>query len=180
MEKKWFRNLVFELLKSQFLAAILTLISLPILLLVKANAFKIVYSVFCYALLLILTYSSAWQSGWSDPNRVKIGQIKYTPYKGLYAALILSGGWIVVALLNLIIKNAIIKWIIVCFNFYMIGFYSFCNFTNISLFFITLITNILWPLVAYVAYILGYKRISVGIKIMYKNPDKKKKKNRNI
>lgn len=178
MEKKLLRGLIFDFIKSQFIAVILSVMSLPLMAVISANYFKFIYSIFCFLLLLLITYSSAWRSGWSDPNRVNLGQIRYNPYKGLIACLSVCGIWIIISLLNIFINNTILKWIIEGFNFYLIGFFAYFGHTGISTFIIITIADIIWAFIAFSGYILGYKRISLGFKILYVNPDKKNKKKR--
>lgn len=130
-------------------------------------------NVIIYAILL---YNKPWEEGFRDPSRVKYKRMKKFMYKGLVAGLIADIPYALIFLLMVITKYA--NWYGGVFHV----LYLFVNMQFNYLITMKVFVNMPWlcvifllpmPLITHLAYVLGYKQISIGFKLMYKKtPDR--------
>lgn len=154
------------------------------------TALNVISQILMLLLLVSLPYSKLWMLGDRDSNAVqfghmaedklrglKIGAMAGVPYFILYILLFLSK-------LGLLFPNFIFVYRLTNLTFLptfneLIGA-SVRTTVDVSWFamFILLLTVLVVPFVCWLAYLLGYKHISLSEKFIYVNPKKKKKRRR--
>lgn len=142
--------------------------------------------VFTVLTLLFLNYNRIWTLGTNDNNKVKFGRVKEDKLKGLKIGLIASIPSFLLFVLAVLSRFGVLPQIL--FSIYKLANFHLFSINNIifgSEVTITLAQIPLWrfgvaflpllilPAISTVAYVLGYKDISLKEKLIYK--DKKGK-----
>ncbi len=144
-----------------------------------ARSWNMVSEIFLIFMMGVFVYNELWNLGFKDYNSVKIGIKKENKFKGLQIGLLTTAPSIVLLTVLVIGKATFTKNL-------SIALYAFLNphlyeaimlFTNGGGY----ISTLQWwqiivfyallafvPLIAYVAYLLGYKSILVSEKLIYK------------
>ncbi len=146
------------------------LFSLALSAMFERKFFMILFSVIAIFSVVSLPYLAAWRQGRRDENLVKVGHIKKSSFKGLFAGLIAAvpSAALITAFLVIgsgeemykVIYEAVVR---IWFFAFAISFDMF--FKTPALLYCYLIPPILG---AGLGYILGYKEISLTEKIIYK------------
>ncbi len=144
-----------------------------------ARIWNIVSQIFLIFMMGVFVYNELWNLGFKDTNAVRIGQKKENKFKGLQIGLLASVPSIILLTVLVIGKSTFAKSI-------SIALYAFLNphlyeaiitvtngggyISNLELWQIVVFYALLLiiPLIAYIAYILGYKSILVSEKLIYK------------
>lgn len=147
------------------------------------NGFYIVTQIMCAIMVLVFTYPNLWDRGTRDNNLVTFGHAKEDKLKGLKVGVIAAAPSILFSLFLIITKSNIMAK-------FPVGLlkiiYSSCYGINYAIFgstlklgdlsylqlFLSLLLNFCLPIIAYVSYLLGYKNISIGEKLVYKKEKK--------
>lgn len=139
---------------------------------------------FCLMLLCSFVYPKLWHLGTSDSNLVHFKHKKEDKLKGLKVGVVTVIPAVLLLLILFIFKNgfsaefpiAIYKLL----NSSLYGFVELASgsavtFGKLSVlnFVLMLSSQLVIPIITYISYILGYKNISVGEKIIYKKDNKK-------
>ncbi len=136
--------------------------------------FQVVTGVFCTVLLICFIYPKFWEMGTKDNNLVHFNHKNEDKLKGLKAGIIaMIPSFILLLILTFALKNtqtALYKFLncsVFAFAELIIGSaetfkeISFLQFLGLAL------LKAFVPLTAYVAYLLGYKNISLSEKLIY-------------
>ena len=145
----------------------------------KSSIMNVVVTIVCTAIVLVMIYNAAWDEGFRDPNRVNYNHMKKCPLKGLYAGLFadipLIFMYLAVAFTNLAQWHYHVSVAV----FELANMYLFYLFQALrSNPYILFIFCIPVPAVAAAGYLIGYKRISISNRILFKGkaPESKKTK----
>lgn len=147
------------------------------------NGFYIVTQIMCAIMVLIFTYPNLWDRGTRDNNLVTFGHANEDKLKGLKVGFIAAAPSILFSLFLLITKSNIMAKFPVGILKIM---YSSCYGINYAIFgnviklgdlsylqlILSLLLNFCLPIIAYGSYLLGYKNISIGEKLVYKKEKK--------
>ena len=145
---------------------------------------------FMFVLFAALIYSKLWERGDRDANSVNFGRMEEDKLRGLRIGLIAAVPSIVFYLLLVVSKLGLIteKYFFI-YRFLNLTFMPVMSAltgkaglvsTNVSWLSLAaiLLTVATLPLISHAAYLLGYNHISLSEKIIYVNPDKKRKRRR--
>lgn len=123
-----------------------------------------------------MIYGCSWNEGYRDVNRVNYNQMEKCMLKGLYAGLIADIPFLLFYLAVLVTN--LIHW---HYHITLVILY----FTNMQFFYpltwisgnpyLTILFGIPLPVVSAVGYLIGYKRVSLTSRIIYKGKPKTKK-----
>ena len=143
------------------------------------TVFLTVTQLFCLSLLIAFIYPNFWSMGTKDSNLVHFKHKKEDKFKGLKAGSIAVVPSVLLLLFLCITKSGIsATFPVVLYKFLNSSVYAFIQlgsgnattFSDLSIgsiiIFFLLIAII--PITSYVAYLLGYKNISLGEKFIYK------------
>lgn len=154
-------------------------------------AMDILSQSFMFVLFATLIYSKLWERGDRDANSVNFGRMEEDKLRGLRIGLIAAVPSIVFYLLLVVSKLGLIteKYFFI-YRFLNLTFMpvmsaltgkaGLVSSTNVSWLSLAaiLLTVATLPLISHAAYLLGYNHISLSEKIIYVNPDKKRKRKR--
>ena len=143
----------------------------------------ILSQLFLLMLLIVMPYSILWERGDKDCNSVHFGHMQEDKLRGLKVGLMASIPSILAYLILVLSKLGLIS------SSYVF-IYRFLNLAFIPVYnglvgtagiswggmAVLLLTVAVVPLTGYIAYWLGYRQISLSEKIIYVNPNKKKKR----
>lgn len=161
---------------------------------VDNKVWQLVVQTICALLFCAMVYSPAWYSGDHDANAVAFGRIQYDPLKGLKAGLVGTAPFLVFWLIPLLSKLAVIKpfqagevAIDIGMVIYRVLNLHILNFVNLLLppgspatsysfgaLFVLLLFGLLIPAASSLGYFLGYRHISIGERLIFKNKKKKR------
>ncbi len=147
------------------------------------TAFYFITQLFCMIMLIMFIYPNLWDRGTRDNNLVSFGHAAEDKLKGLKVGLIAIIPAVIffiflfvtksnlmaklpVGILRLIFSSTYSLNYLICGNTMTVGELSY-----IQLIFMMLL-NLLVPAIAFASYILGYKNISIGEKLVYKKNKK--------
>ena len=144
-----------------------------------ALIWNIVSQIFLIFMMGVFVYNELWNLGFKDTNAVRIGQKKENKFKGLQIGLIASVPSIILLTVLVIGKRTFAKSISIALYGFLNphlyeaiitvtnggGYISSLEVWQIVVFYALLL---IIPLIAYIAYILGYKSILVSEKLIYK------------
>ena len=147
------------------------------------NTFLVIAQLVGLSTTALFIYPTVWECGNKDSNRVNFGRIKEDKLRGFKIGLAAMLPFFLLFIALIIFAlGAYEKFAVILYKFincYAFGFLDFIigdavyvsdlAFWQYPLIFITLF---IVPVIAYIAYILGYKDISVIEKIVYKKKDK--------
>lgn len=176
MGKKLTVKLGFRLLLNQFIAVILSFMSLGLLVLLESwgNAIKVIVGLMNLMVMVAPLSSSIWSEGWSDVNKNKLYGLKRNPFKGVIATAFPVLPGLIMAAVNTFIKSDVLYLVVYFYNFYLMPFYSMFQKNHTAIFIITLIDALLLFAAAYFAYYFGIRQRSPIHELMYgKNPKPK-------
>lgn len=151
----------------------------------KGNTVAMLVAQFlCLMMLCSFVYPKLWQLGASDSNLVHFKHKKEDKLKGLKIGGITIIPAVVLLIVLFTMKNGILSEFPVAIykllNSSLYGFVEFAagnakTFSELSVlnFVLMLASQLVIPIITYISYILGYKNISVGEKIIYKKDNKK-------
>ena len=147
------------------------------------NGFYIVTQIMCAIMVLIFIYPNLWDRGTKDNNLVTFGHAKEDKLKGLKVGFIAAAPSFLFALFLIVAKSnvmanfpvGILK--IMYSSYYGINhaiFGSIVKLGDLSYLqlILSLLLNFFVPIICYVSYMLGYKNISIGEKLIYKKEKK--------
>ncbi|HCA30971.1 MAG TPA: hypothetical protein DEP23_16150 [Ruminococcaceae bacterium] len=150
-------------------------------------ALDTISQLFMLILLVTLVYSKLWERGDKDNNSVNFGRMQEDKLRGLKVGLMAAIPSFVFYILLFFCKLGLIsdKYMFI-YRFLNISFMPIIsNLTGrssttadaswLSILAI-LLTVAVVPLVCYIAYLLGYKEISLGEKFIYVNPNKRNRR----
>lgn len=143
------------------------------------TVFLTVTQILCLLLLIAFIYPNFWQMGTKDSNLVHFKHKKEDKFKGLKAGLIaIIPAAALLLFLAVTMNNISANFPTVLYKFMNSSVYTFIQLATgntatfgelsvvaIIVFFLLLL---IVPLVAWIAYLLGYKNISLGEKFIYK------------
>jgi hypothetical protein len=152
------------------------------------SALVIISQTFMLILLVAMVYSKLWERGDKDNNRVNFNRMPEDKLRGLKVGLMAAIPSFAFYLLLVVSKLGLItdKYFAL-YRFLNISFMPIINrlagagvssSRDVSWvsFLVILLTLSVVPLAAHLAYILGYKQISISEKIIYVNPEKRRKR----
>ena len=139
------------------------------------TVFLVVAELFCLLLTVSFVYPKFWQMGTKDSNLVHFKHKNEDKLKGLKCGLLaIIPGLILLVVLNFVVPDTPVA----LYKFLSCGVYSFIDLivgsaktfkdVNILQFSGLALLKAIIPVTAYVAYLLGYKNISLGEKFIYK------------
>jgi hypothetical protein len=145
---------------------------------------KVFVGIICILIYIALLYVTAWHEGSKDPNRVNYGHMNKFMAKGLVAGLFASIPYAVLLLTFIISRlfyaqatsTTIITAVFRVVNIQFV-LLSDSIINNPVLCFLYLLPL---PIISCVGYIMGYNRIVLTSKIIYKNPKKSSGSERKI
>lgn len=154
-----------------------------------ALAGNIVTLVFQTAIFVVVVYNDVWKWGNKDRNRVNFGRMAPRPWYGFKVGLIANVP-AMVTFVVLVLDKLIGVWdfFIILYRFFHMGFYPLVVWglgQNMQLYIADVPWDGLWiagipalllPLIATLAYRLGYEDINVGERLMYQNKNKSETK----
>ncbi len=143
------------------------------------TVFHVVAQLFCIALLASFIYPNFWQMGTKDSNLVQFKHKKEDKLKGLKGGLVaIIPSLLVLAFITATKSGISAKFPVVLLKFLFSSYYSLIELTigkvatlgELSVLQIlpVFLMQLFVPLVAFIAYLLGYKNISLGEKLIYK------------
>lgn len=144
-----------------------------------ARIWNIVSQIFLIFMMGVFVYNELWNLGFKDTNAVRIGQKKENKFKGLQIGILSTVPSIILLTVLVIGKSTFAKSVSIAFyaflNPYLYeaiitvtnggGYISSLELWQIVVFYALLL---IIPLIAYIAYVLGYKSILVSEKLIYK------------
>ncbi len=140
-------------------------------------AFLIISQIFCLLILFSFIYPNIWHIGTKDSNLVRFKHKKEDKLKGLKIGLVAAAPFYLFLILIAAAKFLMPSFPMVLYKFLNSAFYSFIDIIcgtatagslapwRLALLFVL---PLIIPLISGVAYLLGYKNISVGEKFVYK------------
>jgi len=143
----------------------------------------------CIMFFAAIPYTYVWEIGSTDKNKVNYGREDEDMLKGFKIGLIGAIPGILSALLMIFFRilgrGAFSQYVFVLINAQFLPTFlkvlpfghTFVNFSLIRIFLCALLPMVL-PLVTWVGYILGYRRISLVDKFIYKGAPRKRKMKR--
>ena len=152
--------------------------------------FDIIAQVLMLILLVSLPYSKLWMQGDKDSNLVQFGHMAEDKLRGLKVGLMAGIPSFILYLILLLSKLGLVfpKFIFTyrLFNFCFMPVFNGVIGTTVKTtpdvswlsMLVLLVTVVIIPFVCWLAYLLGYKHIAVSEKLVYVNPQKKKKRRR--
>jgi len=189
MKKTNIAKLALSLFGKLLIAIVMSLIVSISMMLLFSKIFNVgivIAQICCLGIFLTIPYSMLWEAGSADKNKVNFGHEDEDLNKGFKVGLLASmPAFFSAALLllfSVIGRGGVIKFIFYGFNAYFAPTLLKVIPLNMPMgdlwplraFLVSLLTMIL-PLVAWIAYRLGYKRISLIDKFVYKNAPRKRK-----
>ncbi len=141
---------------------------------------SIITQIFAFFIYFSILYGKLWSRGDSDHNLVQFKRIRFDRWRGakigVIAELPLIAVWLflVIGKAGIAPKTALLTFLFSNFHLFSIvsaatrGAESALDLSSLTVLLLAL-TLLLIPLICHVAYTLGYKRISVREKIVYKN-----------
>lgn len=146
----------------------------------SGNAFFLIVSeLFCFMLLVCIIYPNLWQKGTKDSNLVHFKHQAEDKLKGLKCGLLAAAPQTLIILVIALLSGSVTKaFPLPLVKFLYSPFYAFIELicgkaTNLGQLNVLqlsgiVLLNLIIPATAYVAYLLGYKNISIGEKLTYK------------
>ena len=155
-----------------------------------STALDIITQTFMLILFVAMIYTKLWERGDKDNNSVHFGRMNEDRLRGLKIGLFAAiPSFLFYVLLILSKLKLIMPGYFFLYRFLNISFlpivsriagknnFSAADVSWLSVFAI-LLTLFVSPLVCHIAYLLGYKQISISEKIIYVDPKKRRKKRR--
>ncbi len=148
------------------------------------TVFLVVTQLFCAILIVSFIYPNFWSMGTKDSNLVHFKHKNEDKLKGLKCGLIAVAPVLLINIFILATRNTISARVpVVLYKFLNSSYYSVIEFiagkasafgelSVLSMLSLSLI-QLFVPLVSFIAYLLGYKNISIGEKFIYKKSKKK-------
>ena len=128
-------------------------------------------AIFGGMILLMMSYTAAWRVGQKDYNKVKFDRTIYKPLKGLICGSLSQAPLLILLVAGLALEGST-PWLMVAYRFLFSSVLGIFDLAEISAVFY-FIPLLFVPASAAVGYHLGYKRVSLSQRIMYKkSPDK--------
>lgn len=145
-----------------------------------ARIWNSVSEIFLLFMMGVFVYNELWNLGFKDTNAVRVGQKKENKFKGLQIGLVATVPSIILLTVLVIGKGTFAKNISLAFYAFLNphlyeaiitltnggGYISSLEIWQIVVFYALLL---IVPIIAFIAYILGYKSILVSEKLIYKN-----------
>lgn len=169
MGKKLTVKLGFTALLNQFIAVILSFMSLGLLVLLESwgNAIKVIVGIMNLMVMAAPLSSHIWSEGWSDVNKNKLYGLKRNPFKGVIATAFPVLPGLVAAAVNAFLRSDVLHLVLNFYNFYLMPFYSMFQKNYTAIFIITLIDALLLFTAAYFSYYFGIRQRSPIHELMY-------------
>ena len=153
-------------------------------------AMNIIALFFTLTLFLALPYSALWTQGDKDANHVQFGHMERDNLRGLKIGAIASLPSLISFALLVMCKLSILgNGALVIYKFANTTFWPLLNLLasdmalsnnieNVSYLTVAimLLVQVLPALICHISYTLGYKHISISEKLIYKNPNKKRRR----
>lgn len=149
---------------------------------VSLNAIaQTVMQIFGIFFVYLTVYTVSWRDGYSEMNRVKCGYTTYNPWKGFYAGLLAIIPHTILWLIFVIcrIANVDIAFTYRLINFNLLYFINFFVSPEFKMAEIPIMNYVcigfywlIMPLFTGVAFVLGYKRISIMEVLLFKKARK--------
>ncbi len=180
MEKYRMGKLVFSFVGSYFFSIVLSFfVFFMAASFLDDQLSEILTTVFGVLIIIIAYVGFAWREGFRDFSRVSYGAMPKFMLKGGAAALIATSPVLLVILIYygflLTGSDPSIVWVFLRILLYPFLYLVTLTQNNPVLF---LLIYLITPLICTFSYMLGYRRIKVSDKIIYKNTDKEKSANK--
>lgn len=147
------------------------------------NAFLVISQIICISTTAFFVYPSVWSYGNKDNNRVHFGRINEDKLKGFKVGIASMIPFFLLFIMLVVFALGVYKnFALILYKFlncYAFGFLDFIfgkavcagelKLWQFALIFVTLM---IVPIVSHIAYLLGYKDISLIEKIIYKKKEK--------
>lgn len=147
---------------------------------------QLIIQVFSILLFCSIPYSAMWELGSSDKNKVAYHHLEEDKLKGLKIGLIASIPCFLTYVALIVCKIVHFSAYLAIFklinpHFMVVYNHLFASVEDIGLvswpsILVSLLLSLLLPLVCYVSYQLGYHRISIAEKVIYKNGRKPRRR----
>lgn len=168
-----------DLKKQEYIDKGYTLTKIPIK--ITKPVWDIIAQICLVIMMGVFVYNNLWKIGFKDNNAVRIGTVCEDKLKGLKIGFLATLPSIILLVVLFVGKNTFAKSVSVATYslfvphlhraFYLLSGASGAYFADLELWQMVIMFALLliMPIVATVAYILGYKSILVSEKIVYKN-----------
>ena len=178
-KEHYFASLTWKLFGNYLITALMcAMVSLIALFFTSSRWVALLVQLICCGTVYVMLYTTAWETGGKDGNRVRYGHLKEDPLRGFKAALLAGLPWLLSSVGLLLMKAGVLPY-----DF--LAVYRMLNAPYIPINLILLSTNatvgelswlcvagsallpLIAPAIAGFGYALGYREISVMHTLMY-------------